>query len=502
MPPPQSSVDPGRPSRGASPASRPGVEVPPAGTVAVVGTGPAGIYSAQMLLKQLPGVSVDLFDKLPAPFGLVRYGVAPDHPAIKRIQEPLQDVLESAGVRLLCNVEVGRDVSVQELSEHYDAVVLATGAEQDAPLDVPGHDLPGSHGAAAFVAWYNSHPDADPRWSLRARAAAVVGGGNVALDVTRVLAQQADRLLSTDVSDDVHEALRRSELREVHVFVRRGPVGTRFSPLELRELGEQPGFDVVVDPGDVVVDDHTRRMVEQFSPKRQVLETLTGWAHRDPASLTAPRRVHLHFFQAPVLIGGTGSVEFLRTERTEHDEVGHVRGTGRLTTTPVQAVYRAVGYASSPVPGAPFDRRRRLIPNRAGRVLDDDGGVVPGLYVTGWAKRGPVGLIGSTKSDARETVTHLVEDLLARGAGPGRSGGVPAAGGTRGLFHAPSADVVDLGGWSRIHAAELAAGVARRRDRVKIATRRGLLDVARAGREDPDPAGPITSDRPGTQPTP
>jgi ferredoxin--NADP+ reductase len=470
--------------------------------VAVVGAGPAGVYAARMLVDSLPGVAVDLLEKLPVPYGLVRYGVAPDHPRIKRIQDSLHDLLHGSPIRVLCHVDVGRDVTVPELLAQYDAVVLATGADRDAPLDVPGAGLPGSFGAADLVAWYCSHPDAPAAWPLDAEEVAVIGAGNVALDITRMLAKPADDLLATDVPAHVHAALAGSALRTIHLFARRGPADTRFSPLELRELGEQHDVDVVVDPAEVVLDEHGRRMVAQLTPRKQVVETLTRWSERDPATMTARRRVHLHLYQAPVAIEGEGRVQALVTERTVPDDLGRVTGTGETTRWPVQAVYRAVGYASSPVPGVPFDAASSRVPNAQGRVLDGSGAAVPGLYVTGWAKRGPVGLIGSTKSDARETVDQVVADLADRAArradatGPGWEQTLAARG----------VRVVTWEEWQRVDRAEEAAGTAHGRGRVKIATRAELLAVAHApttragGPVLPTPADPDGSPVPSVGP--
>jgi ferredoxin--NADP+ reductase len=273
----------------------------------------------------------------------------------------------------------------------------------------------------------------------------------------------------------VHAALGSSPLQTVHMFIRRGPVDVRFSPLELRELGEQRDLDVVVDPEHMVLDDHARRMIAQFTPKRQIIETLTRWSERDPATMTASRRVHLHFYQAPVRLEGEGAVATIVTERTEPDELGRVRGTGELTRTPVQAVYRAVGYASSPVPGVPFDGSRRVVPNDEGRVLDVEGRAIPGLYVTGWIKRGPVGLIGSTKSDARQTVDNMILDLAAR-----HSAGPSARQDIEDVLDQRSIGLMSWEDWLRVDAAELTAGAERGRQRIKIVTRAELIAAARA----------------------
>ncbi|MEG3614144.1 FAD-dependent oxidoreductase [Isoptericola sp. MSP01] len=335
-------------------------------SVAVVGAGPAGIYAAGLLTELAPGTRVDVVERLPTPYGLVRYGVSPDHPKIRRIIDSLHGMLEHPDVRLLANVEVGTDVTIDELRSVYDAVVVATGAQRDARLDVPGVDLPGSFGAADVVSWYDSHPEVAREWPLHAESVAVVGAGNVALDVTRMLIRHARTLERTDLSENVRRGLTASAVRDIHVFARRGPVDVRFSPGELRELGEQEDVDVVVDPAQIVRDEHTERMVRQLAPKRQVLRTFERWAAVPAADRRASRRVHLHFHRAPAAILGTDRVEALRTERTAPDGFGHAEPTGEVEDHPVQAVYRAVGYVGSPVPGVPFDPVRHVVPHTRG----------------------------------------------------------------------------------------------------------------------------------------
>ncbi len=431
--------------------------------IAVVGAGPAGIYAADILLGRLPDATVDIIEKLPAPYGLVRYGVAPDHPRIRKITDALDEVLRRPGIRLRCNVEVGRDITLDQLRAAYDGVVIATGADLDVALDIPGADLAGSFGAADFVAWYDAHPDVPLDWGLDAESVAVLGAGNVALDVTRILAKHAAALTSTDTPDHVLDRLAGSRIRDVHLFARRGPADVRFSALELRELGDQHDVEVIVDPAELVLDGHAERMLEQFSQRRIIVRTLTEWAAREPDG-TATRRIHLHFRHRPVrMLGGT-RVEGIEFERTASDPLGRMVGTGELVQYRVGAVYRAIGYRSSPVPGAPFDDVSGVVPHAEGRVLDADGSPIPRLYATGWIKRGPVGLIGSTKSDAAQTVQHLVDDL---------ADAVPV-----GDADDPLADlgaVVDGAGWARIDDAERAEGAARGRERTKLTTREEML---------------------------
>lgn len=436
--------------------------------IAIVGAGPAGIYAADILLDRVPTAAIDLFEKLPAPYGLVRYGVAPDHPRIRKITDALHEVLVNPRIRLRCNVEIGRDVEIDELRAAYDGVIVATGADLDVALDIPGIDLPGSFGAADFVAWYDGHPDAPRTWPLAAESVAVLGAGNVALDVTRILAKHASALTHTDTPDAVLDQLVASPLRDVHLFARRGPADVRFSAMELRELAEQDDVDVIVDPEELALDEHAERMIAQFSQRRIVVRTMTEWAAVDPATRTASRRMHLHLRQRPVRLLGTDSVTGIEMERTASDELGRMVGTGELLRYDVGAVYRAVGYRSTPVPGMPFDTTLGVVPHIEGRVVDAEGVPIPRLYATGWIKRGPVGLIGSTKSDAAQTIGHVVDDLgsvelEARDDDP--------------IAHLSHA--VDLDGWLRIDAAERGAGAARGRERTKIVEREEMLTHAK-----------------------
>lgn len=432
--------------------------------IAIVGAGPAGIYAADILLGRVPNAAIDLFEKLPAPYGLVRYGVAPDHPRIRKITDALHEVLVNPRIRLRCNVEIGVDVGIDELRAAYDGVIVATGADLDVALDIPGIDLPGSFGAADFVAWYDGHPDVPRTWPLTAETVAVLGAGNVALDVTRILATHASALSRTDTPDAVLDQLAASPLRDVHLFARRGPADVRFSAMELRELAEQDDVDVIVDPEELALDEHAERMVAQFSQRRIIVRTMTEWAALDPASRTASRRIHLHLRQRPVRLLGSDAVTGIEMERTASDELGRMVGTGHLLRYEVGAVYRAVGYRSTPVPGMPFDADLGVVPHVEGRVVDAEGAPIPRLYATGWIKRGPVGLIGSTKSDAAQTIGHLVDDLdaLEREARDDD----PIAH----LTHA-----VDFDGWLRIDAAERSAGADRGRERTKLVEREEML---------------------------
>ena len=427
--------------------------------VAIVGSGPAGIYAADALMKSGRDVSIDILERLPAPFGLIRYGVAPDHPRIKGIIKSLHRVLDKPEVRLLGNVDVGRDVSVAELRRLYDAVVFATGATGDRDLDIPGADLEGHHGAGEFVGFYDSHPEFAREWDLSAESVAVVGVGNVGLDVARILAKTADELHVTEIADNVYEGLGANAAREVHVFGRRGPAQAKFTPLELKELDHSPTIEVVIDPEDIDYDAASESARRESKIVDQVCSIIENYAIRDPKG--APHKLHIHFFESPVeLLGENGRVTAIRTERTKLDGNGGVVGTGKFTDWPVGAVYRAVGYRSDAVPEVPFDEAKAVIPNEGGRV---DGHV--GLYATGWVRRGPVGLIGNTKGDANEAIGNLLADwdegILQLAAEPSESAVTE-------FFDVRGIEYTTWDGWHRLDAAERAAGEAEGRERKKF----------------------------------
>jgi len=441
--------------------------------IAIVGGGPAGIYAADILTRADSGrdadVSVDILERLPAPFGLVRYGVAPDHPRIKEIVKALQRVLTKPEVRLLGNVEYGVDVKLEDLRAYYDAVVIATGAMADRDLGIPGEEH--SYGAADFVSWYDAHPDVSQTWPLDAQRVAVLGVGNVALDVARILAKTGDEMLTTDIPAHVYEGLKAKTTTDVHLFARRGPAYAKFSPMELRELNHSPNVEVIVHPEGFDVDEHGMEHIGKHKAQKMVLDTLANWVGREQVG--KPHRIHLHFAEAPVEILGDGAgATTLRTERTRPLGDGSVEGTGQVTNWDVQAVYRAVGYRSTPLAGLPFDDRAAVIPNDGGRVLDLDGDPVPGTYVTGWIKRGPLGLIGHTKSDAAETIGHLLAETT------------PTA-----VLREPAdidayladrhVDVATFDHWERLDQHEIALGEAEGRERVKVGDREEML---RAGR--------------------
>lgn len=443
--------------------------------LAIVGAGPAGIYAADILLKHERAfeVSIDLFEQLPAPYGLVRYGVAPDHPRIKGIVNALREVLDSGDIRVFGNVRYGTDITLDDLKRHYNAVIFSTGAVRDAPLEMPGIDAHGSYGAADFVSWYDGHPDVPREWPLEAQSVAVIGNGNVALDVARMLAKHPEDLLPTEVPDNVYAGLQASPVTDVHVFGRRGPMQVKFTPLELRELGELRDVDMIVHEEDFDYDPASRDAITSNKQLTVIDRIFTQWRSRETGS--ASRRLHLHFYARPVEVLTTdGAVSGFRYERTEPDGQGGVRGTGEFREVEVQALYRAVGYFGSPLDGIPFDERHGVIPNHEGQVLGDDNNQVPGVYATGWIKRGPVGLIGHTKSDAMETIQHLVKDQSSWW-----SPAEPAEQAVTDLLDRRGVLYTNLDGWHRLDAHEVALGENQGRERIKVVPRDEMIRISR-----------------------
>jgi ferredoxin--NADP+ reductase len=445
--------------------------------VAVIGAGPAGIYAADILTREHEQAHVDVIERLPAPYGLVRYGVAPDHPRIKEIIKALRRVLDNERIRFFGNVDFGSDLKLDDLRRYYDAVIFATGAMADRELDIPGVDLPQSYGAADFVSWYAGHPDVPREWPLEAESVAVLGAGNVALDVARMLAKPADEQLTTEIADNVYQGLKANRAKTVHVFARRGPAHIKFSPMELRELSHSPSVDVFVTEEGFEIDDAGQAEIAAHKGTKLVVDTLLKYLEAEPTG--APHQIHIHMMQNPVeILGETGPdgprVVGIRTERTEYNGDGSVHGTGEYVDTPVQAVYRAVGYLSTALPDVPFDQSNGVIPNDGGRVLDD-GEPIPGVYVTGWIKRGPVGLIGHTKSDAKETIEHLLADL--------DSIPVPEAGAADAIVEHLESRGVEFtteAGWALLDAHELSLGESSGRERIKVVPREEMIRISRS----------------------
>ena len=450
----------------------------------MVGAGPSGVYAAEALTREPDlEVSVAMLDRLPVPFGLVRYGVAPDHPSIRSIRTTLERTLDAPRVTFYGDVQVGRDLTVEELRASVDAVVYAYGAGSDRRLGIPGEDLPGSVAAPELVTWYTGHPDVHPDdggvapghpWVpgllAAAREVVVIGAGNVALDVVRVLVRGVDELAATDMPDEVLAALRTRGVHDVHVLARRGPAYTAFTTKELRELGELDDLDVVVEPGDLVLDTSSTLVVEQDKVAARNLAVLAEWAGR--ASTGATHRVHLHFWTSPLVVHGADRVEGVEVARSAIGPDGLVRVVGEPWTIPAQLVVRAVGYRGLRLPGAPYDESTGRIPHAEGRVIRH-GAFSPGEYVTGWIKRGPTGVIGTNRSDAAETVVSLLTDLDAGLLVPGgRDGALAALLAERGLHP------LGMPEWHRIDAAERARGLEHGRLRTTLAHRGELLEAA------------------------
>ena len=451
--------------------------------LAIVGAGPAGIYAADILLRTERSfdVSIDLFERLPAPYGLVRYGVAPDHPRIKGVVGALRGVLDRGDIRVFGNVEYGTDITLDDLKRHYHAVIFSTGAIRDADLDLPGITAEGSYGAADFVSWYDGHPDVPRTWTLDAQHVGMIGNGNVALDAARILAKHADDLLTTEIPANVYDVLKASPVTDVHVFGRRGPAQVKFTPLELREIGELNDVDVVVYDEDFDYDEASREAIATNKQVKVIDRVLQKWRELPSANNAggdASRRLHLHFWAKPLEVrtDDAGRVTSLVYERTTSDGAGGVVGTGEIREQPLGQLYRAVGYFGSPLPGIPFDDRHGVIPNHEGQVLaEDSNDILPGVYATGWIKRGPVGLIGHTKSDASETISHLVNDQ-----GSWWQPEEPTEEAVTALLTSRGVKWTDLDGWHRLDAHELALGEAEQRERIKVVPRDEMIRISRS----------------------
>jgi ferredoxin--NADP+ reductase len=457
--------------------------------VAVIGSGPAGFYAAGHLLKDSAGsVEVDMLERLPTPWGLVRSGVAPDHPKIKSVSRVYEKTAEHPSFRFFGNLCFGEDVSREDLLAHYHAIVYATGAAIDRPLGIPGEELPGSHAATDFVGWYNGHPDqADLEVDLlSAERAVVIGNGNVALDLARMLVLSSAELALTDTADHALEVLARSRVREVVVAGRRGPAQAAFTNPELRELAELADADVIVDPAELerglAVPDPS---LQGNAIARKNVEILRSYAERPPAG--KPRRIVMRFLLSPVQLipdegGRVGAVELVRNELVP-DDAGTLRArpTSERERIETGLVFRAIGYRGIPLAGVPFDERRGVIPNHEGRVTDPaTGATLPREYVVGWIKRGPTGVIGTNKRDAQQTVDAILADLGAgaNGARGAESPASPDAAAIERLLLARKPDLVPYEGWREIDRYERAQGELQGRPRVKLTRIDEMLEIA------------------------
>ena len=434
--------------------------------VAVVGSGPAGFYAAAALLAADPPAEVDLIERLPTPWGLVRLGVAPDHPNIKAVSRAFEKTAALPGFRFFGNVEVGRDVSHDELTRLYDAVVYSVGAQTDRRLGIPGEDLPGSWAATEFVAWYNGHPDFQHlEFDLSHERAVVIGNGNVALDVARMLALTPEELAATDTTDAAIDAINDAGVREILVVGRRGPVQAAWTPVEVGELGEMAGADILVDPAQLELDPESEVELAAAAPTvRRNVDHLRDYAARTPVG--KPRSIELRFLASPVAILGDEKVEAIELARNELVG-GRAVQTDERETIPCGIVFRSVGYRGVALAGVPFDEGTGTIPNDGGRVE-------PGVYAAGWIKRGPSGVIGTNKKDATETIRLVLEDAAA--------GLLSHADETlEQLLEERGVDAVVYTGWEAIDLAERTAGEPHGRPRIKLATWDELLAAARTG---------------------
>lgn len=442
---------------------------------AIVGSGPSGFYTMEALIRSEPAVLVDMFERLPSPFGLVRSGVAPDHPKLKSAIRVYEKLARSPEFRFLGNITVGRDVSVDELTRCYHAVVFTCGAETDRRLGIPGEDLPGSHAATEFVGWYNGHPDyRHLQFDLSGDTAVVIGQGNVAVDVCRILAKTADELRHSDIAGHALEVLAESGIRNIHMIGRRGPAQAKFTHQELREFGELADCEPVVDPADLQLNEASREELADRNNRANLksFEVLQAFAARPPP--TSRRRCCFHFLKSPVELKGAGRLEQVvlvknRLEGKPSEQVA--RPTGESEELACGLLFRSIGYRGVPIPGVPFDDRRGVFPNRDGRIVDGER-PVPGLYAAGWIKRGPTGIIGTNRADSVSTVNSLLEDLPTFG-----NTAKPGADGLTEILKKRGIRVVSYADWQKIDTAEIHRGEPEGKPREKFTRVEEMLTV-------------------------
>ena len=428
--------------------------------VAIVGSGPAGCYAAAALLKSFTEINIDIYDRLFSPYGLVRSGVAPDHSKIKNVQAQFEKTLSDPRCRFMGNVDIGKDIAFSELHKLYSAVILTHGADSDRKLNLTGEDLSGSYTATEFVAWYNCHPEfADRHFNFSTKRAAIIGQGNVAIDVARILVKPVEQLALTDIGTHAVKALSNSTIEDIYVIGRRGPVQAAFTDKELKELGEISDCEVVIDKSVLELSDIDKQELEQTDKvKRSNFRVLNELA--EMPSRSAKRRLHLIFFRSPVEISGNGKVENLKLEKnTLTGSVGNQKasGSGVFEDLPVDLIFRSVGYLGNQIPGLPFDSNRGVYPNERGRVLGADGEHLQGVYTAGWIKRGPSGVIGTNKACSVETVNSIVEDGLT-----------PSNGDVDELIKQKGLRVITFADWRKLDAEEIRRGVEKGKEREKF----------------------------------
>jgi ferredoxin--NADP+ reductase len=447
--------------------------------VAIIGAGPAGFYAAEHILKhEETHAQVDLYDRLPTPFGLVRGGVAPDHPKIKSVIRVYEKTAAREGFRFFGNVKVGHDIEVEDLERLYHAIIYTVGCETDRRLGVPGEELPGSYAATAFVGWYNAHPDyADEEFDLSGDRAVVIGNGNVAMDVARMLALTEEELRETDTADHAIEELSRSKIQEIVVLGRRGPAQAAFTNPEIKELGEMVDADVIVDPGEVELDPVSAEFIETADKTSRVnVEILRDFSQRAPEGKR--KRIVLRFLASPIEIQGDGKVEKMiigRNELVDQDGTLRAKDTGARDEIECGLVLRSVGYTGIPLEGVPFDDKKGTILNDGGRVLDShDGGHKIGHYAAGWIKRGPSGVIGTNKKDAHETIQHVIADVES---GTLNEPASPEPSAVEDLLNERGVRYVTFDDWQAIDEAEVGRGEPHGRPRVKFVRVEEMLDA-------------------------
>lgn len=442
---------------------------------AIIGSGPSGFYAMEALIRSEPAVLVDMFERLPSPFGLVRSGVAPDHPKLKKAIGVYQKLAQLPEFRFFGNVTVGRDVGIDELKNCYHAVVFACGAETDRRLGIPGENLPGSHAATEFVGWYNGHPDyRDLEFDLSHDTAVVIGQGNVAVDVCRILAKTVSELEHSDIAAHSLKALAESKVRNIHMIGRRGPAQAKFTHQELREFGELMDCEPVVDPSDLELNEASREELADRGNRGNLksFEVLQAFAARSPP--TRRRRCWFHFLKSPIELKGKDRLERVVLTRNvlEGEPSGQIaRATNELEELECGLLFRSIGYRGVAISGVPFDERRGVFPNLDGRIVDGDS-VVPGLYATGWIKRGPTGIIGTNRADSVATVTSLLEDIPKFGDAK-----KPGADGLENFFRSRGVRVVSYADWQMIDSEEIRRGEPAGKPREKFTRVKEMLSV-------------------------
>lgn len=442
---------------------------------AIVGAGPSGFYAAESLLGADKNITVDMFERLPAPYGLVRYGVAPDHIKIKNVIKVYEKIAEKPRFSFLGNVTVGKDISVEDLKRFYDVILFSFGAEADRKLGIPGEDLRGSHTATEFVAWYNGHPDyRDKNFDLSGRVAVVIGHGNVAVDVCRILSKTVDELCKTDIAQHALDTLKNSKIEEIHMVGRRGPAQAAFTPVEIRELGNLSDCSVILNPEDFNINEASRQELadpQNPRPKKtfEILQQLVD--KQDPKKR---KKLFIHFLKSPLELQGGDRVKNVVFE--DNQLIGNpgrqkARATGKTEELACDIFFRSIGYHGTAIAGVPFDEQSGVIPNQEGRVVSA-GRVLAGFYVAGWIKRGPTGIIGTNKPDSDETVRHILEDISHLTPATERD--------TQSLIellNKKGVRVVSFPDWKKIDAQEIARGVPLGKPREKFTAIAEMLSV-------------------------